>query len=130
MSAVAQPANGVASFRLRLAVDKSALVEHFAAARPSATAATTLIRGLSKLVDATLSELWVATMMPARAALVAAGGYGRGELFPFSDVDVLVLLPDDLGSEEARPAVEALVAFLHALDGEGFEDVAPRSFPR
>jgi len=109
MSAVAQPANGVASFRLRLAVDKSALVEHFAAARPSATAATTLIRGLSKLVDATLSELWVATMMPARAALVAAGGYGRGELFPFSDVDVLLLLPDDLGSEEARPAVERFI---------------------
>ncbi len=103
------PRNGVASFRLRLAVDKSALVEHFAAARPSATAATTLIRGLSKLVDATLSELWVATMMPARAALVAAGGYGRGELFPFSDVDVLVLLPDDLGSEEARPAVERFI---------------------
>ncbi len=109
MSAVAQPATGVASFRLRLAVDKSALVEHFAAARPSATAATTLIRGLSKLVDATLTELWIATMMPARAALVAAGGYGRGELFPFSDVDVLVLLPDDLGSDEVRPAVERFI---------------------
>jgi cytochrome c peroxidase len=26
--------------------------------------------------------------------------------------------------------VEALVAFMQALDGEGFEDVAPRSFPR
>ncbi len=98
MAAVAQPANGVASFRLRLAVDKSVLVEHFAAARPSATAATTLIRGLARLVDATLGELWVATMMPARAALVAVGGYGRGELFPFSDVDVLVLLPDELAA--------------------------------
>jgi len=26
--------------------------------------------------------------------------------------------------------VDALVAFLEALDGEGFQDVAPRSFPR
>jgi hypothetical protein len=26
--------------------------------------------------------------------------------------------------------VDALVAFLEALDGEGFLDVAPRSFPR
>ena len=37
----------IASLRLRLAVDKSALIERFAAARPSATAATVLVRGLS-----------------------------------------------------------------------------------
>ena len=113
MSAVAQPVNGasasVASLRLRLAVDKSALIERFAAARPSATAATTLTRSLAKLVDATLNELWIATMMPAGAALVACGGYGRGELFPYSDVDVLVLLPDGLAAEEARPAVERFI---------------------
>jgi [protein-PII] uridylyltransferase len=113
MSAVAQPANGagpgVASLRLRLAVDKSALIEHFAAARPSATAAITLTRGLARLVDATLTELWAATLMPAGAALVAAGGYGRAELFPFSDVDVLVLLPDGMASEDARPAVERFI---------------------
>jgi [protein-PII] uridylyltransferase len=109
MSALAQPAQGVASLRLRLAVDKSVLVEHFNAARPSATAATALIRGLSRLVDATLSDLWVGTLMPASAALVAAGGYGRGELFPYSDVDVLVLLPDGLDSEDVRPAVERFI---------------------
>ncbi len=109
MSALGQPASGVASLRLRLAVDKSGLIECFAAARPSTTAATTLTRGLARLVDATLGELWVATMMPAGAALVACGGYGRGELFPYSDVDVLVLLPDGLPAEEARPAVERFI---------------------
>src|SRR6186713_912525 len=112
VSAVARPVatgTGVASLRLRLAVDKSALLEHFAAARPSATAANALIRSLSRLVDATLGELWIATMMPAGAALVAAGGYGRGELFPYSDVDVLVLLPDGLAPETARPAVERFI---------------------
>ena len=112
MSALAQPVgagSGVASLRLRLAVDKSGLIERFAAARPSATAATMLVRRLARLVDATLNELWVASLMPADAALVAAGGYGRGELFPYSDVDVLVLLPDGLDAEWARPAVERFI---------------------
>ena len=113
MSAVVQQAaaagNGVARARLKLAADKNALLEAFAAARPSAQAAITLTRGLARLVDATLSELWVASLMPAGAALVAAGGYGRGELFPFSDVDVLVLLPDEASAESVRPAVERFI---------------------
>jgi [protein-PII] uridylyltransferase len=113
MAIAAQPASGVAvgvaRLRLRLASEKSGLVERFAAARPTATAASTLIRGLARLVDATLIELWFASVMPAGAALVAAGGYGRGELFPFSDVDVLVLLPEDLAAESVRPAVERFI---------------------
>jgi [protein-PII] uridylyltransferase len=113
MAIAAQPASGVAvgvaRLRLRLASEKSGLVERFAAARPTATAASTLIRGLARLVDATLIELWFASVMPAGAALVAAGGYGRGELFPFSDVDVLVLLPEGLAAESVRPAVERFI---------------------
>ena len=109
MLAAAQPSNGIARLRLQLAVDKSALIERFAAARPSATAASTLTRSLSRLVDATLNELWIATLRPNGAALVAAGGYGRGELFPYSDVDVLVLLPQGLDAEAARPAVERFI---------------------
>lgn len=110
MAAVPQPAHGVARMRLKLGADKNALLEDFAAARPSAQAAVALTRGLARLVDATLGELWIASLMPAGAALVAAGGYGRGELFPYSDVDVLLLLPDELGTESARPAVERFIA--------------------
>jgi [protein-PII] uridylyltransferase len=64
---------------------------------------------VARLVEATLTELWAATLMPAGAALVAVGGYGRGELFPCSDVDVLVLLPSGMASEDARPAVERFI---------------------
>jgi [protein-PII] uridylyltransferase len=109
MSALPQPTQGLARMRLKLGADKNALLEAFAAARPSAQAATALIRGLARLVDTTLTELWIASQMPAGAALVAAGGYGRGELFPHSDVDVLVLLPDDVGTEAARPSVERFI---------------------
>ena len=114
MSALPQPATGVVSsvarLRLQLASEKNGLLERFAAARASPAAATVLIRELTRLVDRTLVELWMASLMPADAALVAVGGYGRGELFPQSDVDVMVLLPDELAHEAATPAVERFIA--------------------
>ncbi len=113
MSAVLQPGtpeNSIARLRLKYGADKNALLETFAAARPSAQAAVSLTRGLARLTDAALTDLWNGTLMPPGAALVAAGGYGRGELFPHSDVDVLVLLPDDLLLEVARPALERFIS--------------------
>ncbi len=59
-------------------------------ARPHTAA---LLKGRAKLVDDTIIRLWAACDMPEGAALVAVGGYGRGELFPCSDVDLLILLP-------------------------------------
>jgi [protein-PII] uridylyltransferase len=67
-----------------------------------------LLRGLRRSVDSVLSEAWRACGLPPGAALVAVGGYGRGELFPYSDVDVLILLGAPLDAiMQAR--VEGLV---------------------
>jgi [protein-PII] uridylyltransferase len=66
-------------------------------------------------VDTALRELWSRTIDDPAIALIAVGGYGRGALFPASDVDVLVLLPD------GRKPDNAIEGFIHALWDLGLE---------
>ncbi|MEK6735056.1 MAG: nucleotidyltransferase domain-containing protein, partial [Pseudomonadota bacterium] len=54
---------------------------------------TALLHNHCRLVDSLLRQVWRETTLPASIALLAVGGYGRGQLFPGSDVDLLVLLP-------------------------------------
>ncbi len=53
-----------------------------------------LLKAHTRLVDEMIRNVWRECAMPSDLAIVAVGGYGRGALFPHSDVDVLVLLPD------------------------------------
>jgi len=110
-TAATEPLPGLTEIRARYRDGKAALLARFAAARPTARAALTLVRGLAGQVDETLLELWQRSGMPAGASLVAVGGYGRGELFPHSDVDVLVILPADgtHGLEPMRRATERFI---------------------
>ncbi|QDQ87258.1 [protein-PII] uridylyltransferase [Alcaligenaceae bacterium SJ-26] len=76
-----------------------------------------LLRSLCRLVDQTLRGLLQIHPLPAGSTLAALGGYGRGELYPYSDIDILILLPR---APDAQ-AETAIGEFLTAMWDIGLE---------
>jgi [protein-PII] uridylyltransferase len=70
--------------------------------------AEALLRQRCADVDEILRQLWMAFDFPASSALAAVGGYGRGELYPASDIDLLILLPQ-AASATTEAKLERLV---------------------
>ena len=98
------------SLRSELRAERERLIAAFNAGGP----VDRLLRGLARGVDATLRKLARRQGITRRIALIAVGGYGRGELFPHSDVDVLLVVPDDVTADELT-AIENLVGMLWDL---------------
>jgi [protein-PII] uridylyltransferase len=73
----------------------------------------TLVHARAALIDTVLREVWRTQLGAAGLdwTLVAVGGYGRAELHPASDIDLLVLVPAAV-DPQGRSRIEALVAFL------------------
>ncbi len=65
-----------------------------------------LLRQHTALVDGVLRSVWSESGMPPQLGLLAVGGFGRWRLFPYSDVDVLVLLPDEIDDDVREKASE------------------------
>ncbi|MGH3584648.1 MAG: nucleotidyltransferase domain-containing protein, partial [Mycobacterium sp.] len=99
-------------FRLRdrLRQERDALIDRF----ERGGRVDTLLKGLARSVDRLLRELAHSTGLARRVAIIAVGGYGRGELFPHSDVDILILLPADATAED-RLRIEPLIGLLWDL---------------
>ena len=72
-----------------------------------------LIEDRAWFVDNILQQAWhqFSWGAPDGIALVAVGGYGRGELHPFSDIDLLILL-DAAEHEQYRDAIERFLTLL------------------
>ena len=80
------------------------LFERFKAGR----SATELVYARSQVVDEILRHAWIRFFDAAdpNIALIAVGGYGRGELHPHSDIDLQILL-----RKTSKPYKDAIVGF-------------------
>jgi len=72
-----------------------------------------LVKARAWVVDQLILHAWD-SLIPAdeNISLVAVGGFGRGELHPHSDVDLLILLAESAPGEKLRSAIEAFVTLL------------------
>ncbi|MBS0317973.1 MAG: nucleotidyltransferase domain-containing protein, partial [Proteobacteria bacterium] len=80
-----------------------------------------VLRRLAAQVDLLLARLWRIAAFPEDFALAAVGGYGRGELFPSSDVDVLLLLPDGADPQQDAQIKERIESFIGSCWDAGLE---------
>lgn len=96
-------------FREQYSAGKASVLAALSGSGASTRGIHGLLQKLSQLTETTLRRLWQQAEFPPEACLIAVGGFGRGELFPHSDVDVLLLLPDDALDVENNPALKAKV---------------------
>jgi [protein-PII] uridylyltransferase len=92
--ALSETDNPLGLFRNTLATGAETLAQGFHDGVP----VSTLVSLRAKLIDSLLKRAWQRNIPnDSGAALVAVGGYGRGELHPYSDIDMMVLVePDEL----------------------------------
>ena len=104
-------ADSVEQCRAQLAEAKAGMsAAHAAKIRPGR-----LLRSHSDFIDNMLSSLWKGLVeeesTPSRLALIAVGGYGRQELHPGSDIDLLILRARDSSNSESVK-IESFIRFL------------------
>ncbi len=101
--------------------DKAALLAAMKSTGSSTRGIRVLLRKLSSLAGNLLQTLWLRAQLPEDMALVAVGGFGRDQLFPYSDVDVLLLLPDGTAPETGSALRAKLEGFIGSCWDTGLE---------
>lgn len=101
------PRSQIGNWKSTLAAGRDRLRQAFLAR----ASAGELLRRQSALIDRQLKQVWKTHAMPSQTALLAVGGYGRGLLFPYSDIDLLLLLPA-AADPQLQHKLEALVGVL------------------
>ncbi|MDT7515499.1 [protein-PII] uridylyltransferase [Rhodoferax mekongensis] len=91
---------------------KAQLLDLVASPKATVRQVRKVLQLMADLTDEVLKRLWSGAGLAEPYALLAVGGYGRAELFPHSDVDVLVLLPDGHSADadsELKKRIETFI---------------------
>lgn len=97
----------VQTWRDELAAEKKLLEGHF----NSNKNANQLLKAHTRVIDSLLKKIWRAANIDAKTCLIAAGGYGRGELFPHSDIDLLILISSQ-ATQDCIGDIEKIIGVL------------------
>ena len=100
---------------------KAALFTSLATSGASTRSIRGMLQKLSKHTDSTLQKLWGLAAFEPAFCLVAAGGYGRGELFPHSEVDVLLLIPTAANPDDDAQLKAKIETFITNCWDSGIE---------
>jgi [protein-PII] uridylyltransferase len=108
--AVAQTDAPLAVFRAQLKSSTLALKDQFETGTP----VQKLVAQRAVLIDQLLTRIWQQGIgkNSSDIALVAVGGYGRGELHPASDIDLLILTASEQATSHHVEHIEKFLLFL------------------
>ncbi len=115
------PSADLALLRETYKQDKAAVLRTLANSGSATRGLKQTLKQLSILADGLLIQLWQNAHFSPELSLVAVGGFGRAELFPHSDVDVLVLLPDGQSPEHSPELQGQLERFIGSCWDTGLE---------
>jgi len=96
----------IGELRTSIAEESARIVRDFASTGDGAAA----VAQRTRLIEDILKRLWrdlvsAEELGPCGFALVATGGFGRGWLFPYSDIDLLFLYADRSGEQTHKESI-------------------------
>ena len=115
------PATSVPQLRERYRARKRDILAAIGSTGASTRGVRKVLNRLAALADETLETLWQQAGLLGPFALVAVGGYGRAELFPHSDVDVLLLLGEDQDPQRDSALQSRIESFIGSCWDSGLE---------